>query len=654
MSDNEKKAGTQGETARPKKTGRVFFSRRPRMTKPKAAKQQKQETGETKAVRSKSPRLQRTPKAQPAQRTARPDAARTAEKKQTAARVGKPPRVSRAMPHEQGAEIHIYPLGGLGEVGKNITLYECKGDMLLVDCGSIFPDEDMYGIDLVIPDFTFVKQNRDRIKGVLITHGHEDHIGSLPYLLRQCNMPVYATRLTIGLIRNKLEEHGLLNSVKLIEIHAGEKFRLGCFTVEPIHVNHSIPDAVAFAIDSPAGVVIQTGDFKIDYTPLAGKVTDLESFARYGEKGVLALLSDSTNAERPGFTATEQKVAEGVRKLFVRAQKRRIIIATFASNLYRVQQIIDLAVESGRKVTVSGRSMVNNVAMAMELGYLHAPEGVMVDIEQLRSYPPEKLVIITTGSQGEPLSALSRMAGASHRNIKVGSGDFIIISANPIPGNEKMVTKVVNGLLSLGAEVIYESMYDVHVSGHACQEEQKLMLTLTHPQCFIPVHGEYKQLKRHAATALSLGIIARENIHIPETGQDICLSAEGLRLGESVPSGMVMVDGLGVGDVGNVVLRDRRHLSEDGIIIVAATVETGTGRVLAGPDLISRGFVYVKESDELMSGAQTLMETTIDRCMAEENSDWNNMKGRMREALSSYIYRKTKRSPMILPILMEV
>lgn len=558
------------------------------------------------------------------------------------------------MAHSSDIPLHIYPLGGLGEVGKNITLYECQNDMFLVDSGSVFPDNEMYGIDLVIPDFTFVQQNKDKIRGIAITHGHEDHIGSLPYLLRQCNMPVYATRLTIGLIKNKLEEHGLLNSTELIEIECGKKFSLGCFTIEPIHVNHSIPDSVAFAIDSPAGVVIQTGDFKIDYTPLAGGVTDLEAFARYGEHGVLALLSDSTNAERPGFTATEQKVAEGVRSLFARAGKRRIIIATFASNLYRVQQIIDLAMESGRKVAVSGRSMVNNVAMAIELGYLHVPDGVLIDVDELRSYPPEKLVIITTGSQGEPLSALSRMASASHRSIKVGPGDFIIISAKPIPGNEKMVTRVVNGLLSLGADVIYEGMYDVHVSGHACQEEQKLILTLTHPQCFIPVHGEYKQLKAHAETALSLGIIDKKNIHIPETGQDICLSAGGLKIGPSVPSGMVMVDGLGVGDVGNVVLRDRRHLSEDGIIIVAATVENGTGRVLAGPDLISRGFVYVKESDELMDGARILMESTLDRCMAEERCDWNTAKARMREALSSYIYRKTKRSPMILPILMEV
>ena len=557
-------------------------------------------------------------------------------------------------PKEAAVPIHIYPLGGLGEVGKNMTVYECCGDMIIVDCGLVFPDSDMFGVDMVIPDFTFVVQNKDKIKGLLITHGHEDHIGSIPYLLQKFDLPIYGTRLTCGLIKNKLEEFGLAGKTKFVEIVPKQKIKLGCFTVEPIHVNHSIPDSVAFAIDSPAGTIIQTGDFKIDYTPLACGPTDLTTLSEYGQKGVLALLSDSTNAERPGFTATEQKVAEGVRKLFVKAGKRRIIIATFASNLYRVQQIIDLAVESGRKVAVSGRSMVNNVAMAMELGYLHAPEGVMVEIEQLRSYPPEKLVIITTGSQGEPLSALSRMASASHRNIKVGPGDFIIISANPIPGNEKMVTKVVNGLLKLGAEVIYESMYDVHVSGHACQEEQKLILTLTHPKCFIPVHGEYKQLKRHADTALSLGIIAKENIHIPETGEDICLSENGLKLGENVPSGVVLVDGLGVGDVGNVVLRDRRHLSEDGIIIVAATVENGTGRVLAGPDLISRGFVYVKESDALMNGARTLMETTIDRSLAEEGCDWNNIKGRMREALSSYIYRKTKRSPMILPILMEV
>ena len=493
--------------------------------------------------------------------------------------------------------MHICPLGGLGEVGKNITLYECQGDMILIDCGLVFPDADMFGVDLVIPDFTYVLENRDRIKGLFITHGHEDHIGSLPYLLKKFNVPIYAAKLTIGLIKNKLEEHGLASSAIFHEIRPRQKVTLGCFTVEPIHVNHSIPDSLAFAIDCPAGVVIHTGDFKVDYTPLSGDaVTDLPTIAEYGRKGVLALLADSTNAERPGFTATEQTVAEGVRRLFVKAGKRRIIVATFASNIYRVQQIIDLAIESGRKVAVSGRSMVSNTEMARELGYLHAPDNVLITIDEINKYPPEKVVLITTGSQGEPLSALSRMAQASHRQVRVGPGDFIIISANPIPGNEKSVTKIVNGLLLLGAEVIYESMYDVHVSGHACQEEQKLMLTLTKPKYFLPVHGEYKQLKKHALTAASLGI-PTSNILIAENGSNVILSQDEMKLGEPVTAGAVMVDGLGVGDVGNVVLRDRKHLSEDGLVIIVATVDSKTGKVLAGPDLVSRGFVYVRENE---------------------------------------------------------
>ena len=401
-------------------------------------------------------------------------------------------------PKEAATPIHIYPLGGLGEVGKNMTVYECNGDMIIVDCGLVFPDSEMFGVDMVIPDFTFVVQNKDKIKGLLITHGHEDHIGSIPYLLQKISLPIYGTRLTCGLIKNKLEEFGLAGKTKFVEIVPRQKIKLGCFTVEPIHVNHSIPDAVAFAIDSPAGTIIQTGDFKIDYTPLACGVTDLSTLSEYGQRGVLALLSDSTNAERPGFTATEQKVAAGVRSLFARARNKRIIIATFASNIYRVQQIIDLAVEDGRKVAFSGRSMVNNTAMAQELGYMHIPEGTLISVDELNQYPPEQVVLVNTGSQGEPLSALSRMASCSHRQVRVGPGDFIIISANPIPGNEKSVTKIVNGLLLLGAEVIYESMYDVHVSGHACQEEQKLMLTLTKPKYFLPVHGEYKQLKKHA------------------------------------------------------------------------------------------------------------------------------------------------------------
>ena len=413
-------------------------------------------------------------------------------------------------------------------------------------------------------------------------------------------------------------------------------------------MNHSIPDAVAFAIDSPAGTIIQTGDFKIDYTPLACGPTDLATLSEYGQKGVLALLSDSTNAERPGFTATEQKVAAGVRSLFARAQNKRIIIATFASNIYRVQQIIDLAVEDGRKVAFSGRSMVNNTAMAQELGYMHIPEGTLISIDEINQYPPEQVVLVTTGSQGEPLSALSRMASCSHRQVRVGPGDFIIISAKPIPGNEKSVTKIVNGLLLLGAEVIYEGMYDVHVSGHACQEEQKLMLTLTRPKYFLPVHGEYKQLKKHAITAASLGI-PTSNILIAENGSNIILSQDEMKLGEPVTAGAVMVDGLGVGDVGNVVLRDRKHLSEDGLVIIVATVDSKTGKVLAGPDLVSRGFVYVRENESLMDGAQSIVETALDRCVDEHVRDWNSVKTRVREALSSYIYRRTKRSPMILP-----
>ena len=568
-------------------------------------------------------------------------------------------------PKEAATPIHIYPLGGLGEVGKNMTVYECNGDMIIVDCGLVFPDSEMFGVDMVIPDFTFVVQNKDKIKGLLITHGHEDHIGSIPYLLQKISLPVYGTRLTCGLIKNKLEEFGLAGKTKFVEIVPRQKLKLGCFTVEPIHVNHSIPDAVAFAIDSPAGTIIQTGDFKIDYTPLACGVTDLSTLSEYGQRGVLALLSDSTNAERPGFTATEQKVAAGVRSLFARARNKRIIIATFASNIYRVQQIIDLAVEDGRKVAFSGRSMVNNTAMAQELGYMHIPEGTLISVDELNQYPPEQVVLVTTGSQGEPLSALSRMASCSHRQVRVGPGDFIIISANPIPGNEKSVTKIVNGLLLLGAEVIYESMYDVHVSGHACQEEQKLMLTLTKPKYFLPVHGEYKQLKKHALTAASLGI-PTSNILIAENGsnvilsqdemngQNIRLSADGMTVENTVTAGAVMVDGLGVGDVGNVVLRDRKHLSEDGLVIIVATVDSKTGKVLAGPDLVSRGFVYVRENESLMDGAQSIVENALERCVDEHVRDWNSVKTRVREALSSYIYRRTKRSPMILPILMEV
>ncbi len=550
-------------------------------------------------------------------------------------------------------ELHIYPLGGLSEVGKNITVFECNGDMIIVDCGLVFPDSDMYGVDLVIPDFTFIVQNKNKIKGLIVTHGHEDHIGSIPYLLKQINIPIYATKLTLGLLQNKLEEHGLSNYAKCTEIHPQKKFKLGCYTIEPIHVNHSIPDAVGFAIDSPAGVVLHTGDFKIDYTPLTGGPTDLATIGKYGQSGVLALMSDSTNAERGGFTMTEKKVSEAFATLFNQAVNQRIIIATFASNLYRVQQIIDMAVEKGRKIAVSGRSMVNNTEMAMKLGYLHAPDGTLINIDEIGKYPAEKIVIITTGSQGEPLSALSRMSISSHRNVKVGSGDFIIISATPIPGNEKMVTKVVNGLLKLGAHVIYESMYEVHVSGHACQEEQKLILNLAKPQFFIPAHGEYKHLIKHAQTAIDVGV-PKNNVYIGENGDHIILSKNGIRTAESVTAGVVLVDGLGVGDVGSIVLRDRRHLSEDGIVIVICAIDTSTGQIASGPDIVTRGFVYVKESELLIEETCAQVRLLFDKLDSAEIRDFNSLKSRVRETVSAYLYRRTKRSPMILPITINV
>ena len=647
----------QKKPAQPKRARQGGQTRRPRAA----------HTAETETKTAKPPRRQparaAAPKAPRAPKTGEVPAANRRAARPAQPRLPQAPQAPRLPRRRQSAPVytdpavpmHICPLGGLGEVGKNITLYECQGDMILVDCGLVFPDEEMFGVDLVIPDFTYVLENKDRIKGLFITHGHEDHIGALPYLLKKFNVPIYTARLTIGLIKNKLEEHGLASSAVFHEIRPRQKVKLGCFTVEPIHVNHSIPDALAFAIECPAGIVLHTGDFKIDYTPLSGDaVTDLSTIAEYGRRGVLALLADSTNAERPGFTATEQTVAEGVRSLFARAKKRRIIVATFASNIYRVQQIIELAMESGRKVAVSGRSMVSNTEMARELGYIRVPDNVLIDVEEVNKYPPEKVVLITTGSQGEPLSALSRMAQSNHRNVKVGPSDFIIISARPIPGNEKTVTKVVNGLLSLGAEVIYENMYDTHVSGHACQEEQKLILTLAHPQYFLPVHGEFKQLKRHAETAEHLGYIPKNNIYIAENGQNIRVSQDGLVLEGTVPSGAVMVDGYGVGDVGNVVLRDRHHLSEDGIVIVTVAVDGRTGQVVSGPEIVSRGFVYVRESEELLDGARTQVEMALDRSLAENLHDWASVKARVREALSGYIYRRTKRSPMILPILLEV
>ncbi|MBE6808795.1 MAG: ribonuclease J [Clostridia bacterium] len=549
--------------------------------------------------------------------------------------------------------VRIIPLGGLGEIGKNITLYEYDGDMFLVDCGMSFPDEDMPGIDIVIPDFTYVLENKDKIKGLVVTHGHEDHIGAIPYLLKNFNLPIYATRLTIGLIEGKLKEHKLLGDAKLNTVKPGEKVKLGKFEVEFIHVNHSIPDAVGFAISCPAGTVVHTGDFKIDTTPIDEYVIDIGRFAEYGKRGVLALLADSTNVERPGYTASEKLVGGSFSNLFAKAEGHRIIVATFSSNIHRIQQIIDEAVNCGRKVAVSGRSMINVVTVAAELGYLNVPDNVLIDVADIRNYDPGRIVIVTTGSQGEPLSALHRIAFSDHRQIEIIPGDMIIISATPIPGNEKLVSKVINELMKSGANVVYERMYDVHVSGHACQEELKLMMSVVKPKYVIPLHGEQKHLMKHAQLAEQMGI-DYENILVAANGNVIELTDNSITAKENVQAGRVLVDGLGVGDVGSIVLRDRKHLADDGIIIVAVSIDRITREVAAGPDVVSRGFVYVKESEELMSEINELVCDILERCYINNVRDWNTIKTRIKDGVARFLFSKTKRSPMILPVIMEV
>ena len=549
--------------------------------------------------------------------------------------------------------LKIIPLGGLNEIGKNMTVFEYGNDAIIVDCGLSFPDEEMLGVDLVIPDFSYVEKIKDRVKGVFITHGHEDHIGALPYLCDVINCPIYGTRLTLGLVEGKLKEKGNLASAKLVTAKPKDKIRAGIFEVEFIRVNHSIPDAVAFAIKTPAGVVVHTGDFKIDSTPIGGEIIDLARFGELGKEGVLALMSDSTNSERPGSTMSERTVGESFEKLFSGAGNKRIIIATFSSNIHRIQQIVNLAVKYKRKVAVSGRSMSNVVAKAIELGYLSVPDGLLVDIDSIKRYTPAELIIVTTGSQGEPMSALSRMASGEHRQVSVGPGDFIIISATPIPGNEKFVDRVVNELMKLGADVIYERMYDVHVSGHACQEELKLMLGIIRPKFFIPVHGEYKHLKKQAMLADSLGI-RKENVIIGDLGKVIEINGETAKFGGTVPAGQVMVDGLGVGDVGSIVLRDRKHLSEDGIIIIVMGMNSGSGTVVSGPEIISRGFVYVRESEELMDGMKNAIDSML-RSLEDRNvKDWSVIKTKVKDAAGNFVYMRTKRRPMILPIVMEV
>lgn len=563
------------------------------------------------------------------------------------------PKKSSLHPPVEKEKVKISFLGGMNEIGKNMTLYEYKNDMFIVDCGLAFPTPELPGVDLVIPDFTHLRNNREKIRGIIITHGHEDHIGGLAYLLKELNIPIYATKLTIGLIKGKLEEHNLLNSSKLVEIKPRDNITLGSFNIELIHVNHSIPDAVGLAIRCPAGIIIQTGDFKIDTTPVDGDMIDLPRFAEYGKKGVLALLSDSTNAERPGYTMSEKNVGESFELLFRKAGSRRIIVATFASNIHRVQQIIDVANARGRKVAVIGRSLENLVKVGSELGYLNIPQNLLISIDNIKSYPDDKLVIITTGSQGEPMSALTKIAYAEHRKVNASPNDYVIISATPIPGNEKMVGNVVNALMKKGVEVIYENMYEVHVSGHACQQDLKLMIGLVKPKYFIPVHGEQKHLIKHAGLAQAMGIDSH-NIFIGDIGNCIELSADGIKQLANVQSGEVYVDGYGVGDVGNVVLNDRKHLSKDGIIIVVATIDSQNGYIVSGPDIVSRGFVFVKENEELMNSARDLACRIIDEQYDKRYHDWNSVKTKLRDEISRFMYEKTKRSPMILPIFMEI
>lgn len=546
-------------------------------------------------------------------------------------------------------KLKVIPLGGLGEIGKNITVFEYGEDILVVDCGMAFPDDEMLGIDLVLPDTTYLLKNIEKVKGIVVTHGHEDHIGALPFVLKEINVPVYGTRLALGLLEYKLEEHGILSNCKLQTVAPGETFTLGAFKVEFIRSTHSIADAVALAIHTPVGIVVHTSDFKVDYTPISGEPIDLPRFAELGKKGVLLLMSDSTNVERPGYTMSERTVGEAFEEIFMNA-KNRILVATFASNIHRIQQVVNASVKYNRKVSICGRSMINVCNKAMELGYLTIPDGVLIEIDRINNYPQESLVIISTGSQGEPMSGLARMATGDHRQVQIVPGDLVVISATPIPGNEKSVSGVINGMFKKGADVIYEALADIHVSGHACQEELKLIQRLVKPQYFLPVHGEYRHLVQHAKLAQNLGM-DKENTIIMEIGQVLEINSSEAKIRGSVPAGKVLVDGLGIGDVGSVVLRDRKHLSEDGLIIVVLTIQRETGIVLTGPDVISRGFVYVREAEAFMDEVKQVCKDAV---LKSEGRNWSSKKNMIKDNLRDYIYQKTKRRPMILPIIMEI
>ncbi|MGE5633278.1 MAG: ribonuclease J [Caulobacteraceae bacterium] len=550
------------------------------------------------------------------------------------------------------AKLKLIPLGGLHEIGKNMTAVEYKDTIVVIDCGLMFPDEEMLGIDLVIPDITYLIKNKEKVKAILLTHGHEDHIGALPYILPQINVPVYGTKLTLGLVENKLREFGLLSIVDLRTIKPKDTVKIGDFEAEFIKTSHSIADSVAIAIHTPVGVIVHSGDFKVDYQPIDGEIMDLHRFAELGKQGVLVLMADSTNVERPGYTMSESTVGATFMELF-RNASGRVILATFASNIHRIQQAINAAVMYNRKVTVVGRSMVNVIGVACDLGYLSVPEGVMIDVEQIDKYPNDRIMILTTGSQGEPMSALARMSTSEHRKVNIIPGDRVVISATPIPGNEKLVSRVINQLFKKGADVIYESLADIHVSGHACQEELKLLQALVKPKFFVPVHGEYRHLTQHAQLAAKLGV-SKENIFIADNGSVLEFTKDSGRMAGTVIAGKVLVDGLGVGDVGNIVLRDRKHLSQDGLIVIVVTISKETGQVVAGPDIISRGFVYVRESEDLMDDAKNIIRDALAKCEEKQITEWGTIKSQVKDSLKEFIYEKTKRNPMILPIIMEI